>query len=114
MAALGIDAELGLVDRGEGEIALELAVVAAVAAGDGHALGGAQEIARLGRHDPLFAGQQGDLAVALDRDDAVVDLAREQAQREADNARRMAAHPLDRQVCLAGIGRPEDRPDRCV
>ena len=62
VAALGVDAELGLVDRGEGEIALELAVVVTVAGGDGHAFGGAQEIARLGRHDPLLAGQQGDLA----------------------------------------------------
>ena len=62
VAALGIDAELGLVDRGEGEIALELAVVVAVAAGHRHAFGGAQEIARLGRDDPLLAGQQGDLA----------------------------------------------------
>ncbi len=48
MAALGIDAELGLVDRGEGEIALKIAVVMRVAARHGHAFGGAQEIACLG------------------------------------------------------------------
>ena len=46
VAALRVDAELGLVDRGKGEIALEVAVVMAVAAGHRHALGGAQEIAR--------------------------------------------------------------------
>ena len=79
-----------------------------------HALGSAEEIARLWRDDPLLAGQQGDLLLALHRDDAVVDLAGEQAQREADDARGMAAHPLDREVGLAGIGRSEDGPDRSV
>ena len=81
---------------------------------DRHAFGGAQEIARLRRDDPLLAGQQRDLLLALHRDDPVIDLARQQPQREADHARRMAAHPLDRQVGLAGVGRSEDRPDRCV
>ena len=65
MAAFGIDAELRLVDRGEGEVAVHVAVVMTVAARDGHAFGGAQEIARLGRDDPLLAGQQRDLLVAL-------------------------------------------------
>ena len=85
-----------------------------VAARHRHALGGAQEIARLRRDDPLLAGEQRDLLFALHRDDAVVDFAGEQAEREADDAGRMAAHPLDRQVGLAGIGRSEDRPDRSV
>ena len=48
VAALRIDAELRLVDRGEGEVALEVPVVVAVAARHRHAFGGAQEIARLG------------------------------------------------------------------
>ena len=114
VAALRIDAELRLVDRGEGEVAVEVLVVVAVAARHRHALGGAQEIARLRRDDPLLAGQQRDLLLALDRNDAVIDLAGEQAEREADDAGRMAAHPFDRQVGLAGIGRSQDRPDRCV
>ena len=52
--------------------------------------------------------------LALHRDDPVVDLARQQPQRKADDARRMAAHPLDREVGLAGVGGPENGPDRCV
>ena len=105
---------LSLVDRGEGEIALKLTFVMAVAARHRHRFRGAQEIARLRRDDPLLAGQQRDLAFALDADDPVIDLARKQAQREADHARRMTAHPLDREMGLARVGRPEDRPDRSV
>ena len=114
VAALGVDAELGLVDRGEGEVALELAVVMAVAARHGHAFGGAEEIARLGRDDPLLAGQQRDLLFALHRDDAVVDLAREQPEREADDARRVAAHPLDREdgSCRCWSARGSPGPER--
>ena len=112
MAALGIDAELRLVDRGEGEVALNSSSYAVAA--DRHALGGAEEIARVGRDDPLLAGQQRDLLLALHRDDAVVDLAREQPQRKADDARGMTAHPLDREVGLARVGGPEDGPDRSV
>ena len=83
----GSIAELGLVDGGEGEIALQVALVVAVAAGNGHAFGGAEEIARLRRDDPFLAGQQRNLLLALHGDDAVVDFAREQPQREADDAR---------------------------
>ena len=114
MAALGVDSELRLVDRGEGEVAVHVAVVVAVAAGHRHAFGSAKEIARGRRHDPLFAGEQSNLPFALHGDDAVVDLAREQPQREADDARAVTAHPLYRQVCLAGVGRAEDGPDGCV
>jgi ATP-dependent RNA helicase SUPV3L1/SUV3 len=102
------------VDRREREIAVEIAVVMAVAAGHRHAFGGAQEIAGGRRDDPFLASQQRDLPFALHGDDAVVDLAGEQAQREADDARRMAAHPFDREVGLPRIGRPEDRTDRSV
>ena len=48
------------------------------------------------------------------RDDAVVDLAGEQPQREADDAAGMGAHPLDREIGLAGIGRAQGSPGRCV
>ena len=82
VAALGIDAELRLVDRREGEIAL----VSSAFLADGHAFGGAQEVARVGRDDALLAGEERNLALALHGDDPVVDLAREQAQREADDS----------------------------
>ena len=114
VAALGVAAELRLVDRRECEVAVKVIVVVAVTARHRHALGGAQEIARLRRDDPLLAGQQRDLLLALDRDNSVIDLAGEQAEREADDTGRMAAHPFDRQVGLAGIRGSEDRPDRCV
>ena len=40
-------------------------------------------------------------------DHLVVDLARQQTQRQADHAGRVRQHPLDRQMGLAGVGRPE-------
>ena len=40
---------------------------------------------------------------------AVVDLAGQQAQRKADQPAAMGQHPLDREMGLAGIGRPEHR-----
>ena len=86
VAALRVDAELGLVDGGEGEVALEVAS-SRCRRRHGHAFGGAEEIARLRRDDPLLAGEQRDLLLALHRDDAVVDFAREQAERKADDAR---------------------------
>jgi len=42
---------------------------------------------------------------------AVVDLAREQAQRQADHAGAVGKHPLDRKVRLAGVGGAENSPD---
>ena len=45
---------------------------------------------------------------------AYEDFAGEQAEREADDAGRVSAHPLDREMGLAGVGGPEDRPDRRV
>ena len=79
-----------------------------------HGLGGAQEIPGIGRLDPLLAGDQRYLLLALDGDDPVVDLARQQAQRETHRPARMAAHPLDREMGLAGIGGSENRLDACV
>ena len=67
MAALAIGAELRLVQRDERDVALQR-----------QALGGAQEPARVGRHDPLLAGDQRDALDALDGDHPVVHLARQQ------------------------------------
>ena len=54
MAALRVGAELGLVDRDERDVAIR-----------GHALGGAEQPARVLRQDLLLAGDQGDLVRAL-------------------------------------------------
>jgi hypothetical protein len=97
--AFGVCAQLRLVERDEADLAC----------GARHGLGGAEEIARLGRFDPFLAGDEGDLLVALDRAHPVIDLARQQPQREAHHPARMPAHPLDRQMGLAGVGRPEHR-----
>jgi hypothetical protein len=114
MAALGVDAELRLVDRRECEIGGQVAALLVLRVRHRHAFGGAQHVARLGRDDPLLAGQQSDLLGALQGDDPVVDLARQQPQREADDPRRVGAHPLDGEIGLAGVGGPKDRPDRCL
>ena len=101
MAALGIGAELDLVDADEGDVAV-----------DRQRLHRPEQIARARRHDPLFARHQRDLGRPLDRDHAVVNLAREQAQREADHAARMGGQTLDRQMGFAGVGGAKDSLDR--
>jgi hypothetical protein len=116
MAALRIHAELCLVDGGEGEITRKHALMRAIlaSADDGHALSGAQDIARAFRDDTLLAGDQGDVLRALDAADPLVDFAGQQPQREADYAAGMAAHPFDGEISLAGVGRPEDGPNEGV
>ena len=102
MAALGIGAQLRLVQADERDFAFQR-----------HALGGAQEPAGLGRQDLLFAGDQRDLGIAaLHPDDAIIDLARQQPQREADHAAGMAGHPLHCEMRLAGVGRTQHGGDR--
>ena len=96
VAALGIGGELDLVD-GE-EIDVDVAR---------HRLDRAHPIARPLRLDLLLAGDQRDLVGADAGGDLVVDLAREQAQRQADHAAVVAEHALDREVGLAGVGGPE-------
>ena len=105
MATFGIGAQLRLVQRDKGEIAEAAGHRSGFpAATDRHGFGGAEEIARARWHDLFFAGDEGDLLRALDRDDAVIDFARQQAQRKAHHAARMAAHALDGEMGLAGIG----------
>ena len=96
MAALRIGRELHLVD-GE-EIRIRLAR---------HGLHGAHVVARPLGLDLLFAGDEGHGIRADPRHDLVIDLAGKQAQRQADEAGLVTQHALDRQVRLAGIGRPE-------
>ena len=96
MAALGIGGELHLVDGEKVDVRLAR-----------HGLDGAHVVARPLRLDLLFAGDQGHGIRADPRDDLVVDLARQQAQRQADEPRLVAQHALDGQVRLARVGRPE-------
>ena len=102
MAPLGVGGELDLVQRNEGEV-LERAEAAARR----HRLGGGHHIAGVGRDDALLAGEQRHLIRALDARHALVHLPRQQPQRKAHEAARMTAHALDRQMRLAGVGRPE-------
>ena len=98
VAALGIGGELDLVD-GE-EVDVDVAR---------HRLDGAHPIARALRLDLLLAGDQRDLVGADAGGDLVVDLARQQAQRQSDHAALVAEHALDGEVRLAGVGGPEHR-----
>jgi hypothetical protein len=98
VAALGIGGELDLVDGDELDPVVKR-----------HRLGGAHEIARPRRHDALLAGDQCHLPGAARRRNAVVDLAREQAQGAADHAGAVAEHALDRKMRLAGVGGSENR-----
>ena len=100
MAAFGVRAQLRFVERDEGIIA-----------GDRHGFGGAEEIAGVGRDDLFLAGDQRDLRRAFDRDHPVIDFAGEQAEGEAHHAAAVPAHPLDREMGLAGIGWPQDGGD---
>ena len=103
MAALGIGAELDFVDREELDRPVER-----------HRFDGADEIGRVRRQDLFFAGDQRDGARAAQLDDPVVILARQQAQRKPDHAAPVIEHPLDGEMGLAGIGRPENRDEaRC-
>ena len=76
---------------------------------DRHGFDGAQEITGVRRDDLLLAGHQRRLARALLRHHAVVVLARQEAQREADHPAAVAQHPLDGEVGLPRIRRAEDR-----
>ncbi len=105
VAALGIGAELDLVDGEERGAEVER-----------HRLDRADEILGVGRNDLLLAGDECRGARALQPHDLVVDLARQKAQRQPDHAGFVRQHPLDREMRLAGVGGAEDGGDfgRCV
>ncbi len=100
VAALAVGGKLHFVDGDE--IRLEV---------ERHGLDRADIEARRGGLDLLFAGDQRDLGGADPGDDLVVDLAREQPERQPDNADVMREHALDGEMGLAGIGRPEHGGD---
>ena len=98
VAALRVGGQLDLVDGEEVDLAAQR-----------HRLHGADEVLGMGRDDLLLARNQRHRAGPAQLDDPVVDLAREQAQRQADHARAVAQHALDRQVRLAGVGGAQHR-----
>ena len=100
VAAFEIGAELHLVDGEEGDVEIAR-----------HRLDGRHPVARIRRLDLLLAGDERDRLGAHARRDLVVDLARQQPQRQPDDAGGMAEHALDGEMGLAGIGRPEHGGD---
>ena len=102
VAAIEIGAELDLVDRQK--IHVDVAR---------HGLDGGDPVGGRARFDLLLARDERDIVLADLRHDAVVDLAREQAQRQADGARREREHALDGVMGLAGVGRAEHGRDAC-
>ena len=103
VAAIGVLRELDLVDGHEVR-----------AFGDGHGFDGAGVIARAGRLDAFFAGDEGAGLGAFLLHHPVIDLAREQAQRQADHPRIVRKHALNGEMGLAGIRRAENGPDTLV
>ena len=103
MSALPVGGELDLVDGDEVDGLAER-----------HRFDGADVIGRIRRENLLLAGEQGDPRRSLDRDHAVVDLARQKTQRKAHHARGMTEHALDRIMGLAGIGRAEHGDDTAM
>ena len=60
-----------------------------------HRLNSADPILRARRHNPLFASDQSHHGWPAQRDNPVIDLTRQQAQRQADDARPMAQHAFN-------------------
>ena len=98
MPAFEIGRDLDFIDREERDVDIAR-----------HRLDGGHPVARVLRLDLLLAGDQRDALGAGAIGDLVVDLARQQPQRQADDPGRMPQHPLDRQMGLAGVGRPQHR-----
>ena len=98
VATLRISAELDLIDSEKIDGAVER-----------HRFHCTDKIGRVWRDDFFFAGDQRHRPGAAQFDDAIVILAGEQPQRKPDHPAFMAEHALDREMRLAGIGRPEDR-----
>ncbi len=80
-----------------------------------HRLDRAGEIPRRLRPDAFLARDQRASLRALHLHHPVIDLARQQAQRQPDHPRPMRQHPLDGEVRLAGVRRTQNGPDNgCV
>ena len=98
VAALAVGGELNFVDAEKFHRPVER-----------HGLDRADEIARMGRQNLFFTRDERNLARPFDFHHALIDFARQQPQRQADHARRVAHHPLNREMGFARIGRPQHR-----
>ena len=74
-----------------------------------HRFGGADPVLGAVRHDAFLTRDQRHDGRPDLGDDAVIDLAREKPQRQADDAGAVRQHPFDRVMGLAGVRRPKDR-----
>ena len=101
VAALGVAAQLHFVDGDEGDVEIAR-----------HGLDGGHPVAGAARHDLFLAGDQRHGTDTGAGDDAAVDLARQQAQRQADGARPLGQQALDGEMRLARIGRTKQSRDR--
>ena len=100
VAALEIGGELDFIDGEKGDVEIAR-----------HGLDGGDPKARIRRLDLFLAGDERHRVGADALDGAVIDLASQQPQRQADQARGMRQHPLDPQMGLSGIGRPQHGGD---
>ena len=112
MAALAITRQLHLIDSDEFKTAIGNITMSdrqgINTAFHWHRFNRAAQIARAGRQNALFTGDQPHFAGPKPRHQPVVILTRQQAQRKADHARAVAGHPFKGQMCLAGIGRAKN------
>ena len=95
--AFGISTQLRLVDGNKSKVTL-----------DRHRFDGATIPPRIRRFDAFLASYQRDLSHTLDRNNPVVNLARQQAQREPHHSARISTHPLNREVGLSSVGWAKD------
>src|ERR1700730_9089379 len=96
MAAVEIGAKLNFIHRHESEVEVAR-----------HRLDGRDPVTRRFRLDLFLAGNERDSGGGGWFQRAVIDLAREQPERQADHPAGIGKHPLDGVMGLAGIGRPE-------
>ena len=96
MAAVGVGAKLDFVHRDELDAAVQR-----------HCLDRAGEVAGAWGDDFFLASDQSDILHALAEHHAVIVFAGQETQRKTDDAGGVAKQTLDRQVSLAGVGRPE-------
>ena len=100
VSAIGVRRQLDLVDGKE--IYVDVAR---------HGFDGADPIASVVRLDLFFAGDQRNIGHARLGHHAIINLACQQAQRQADETGVVAEHALDRQMRLASVSRAEHRGD---
>jgi hypothetical protein len=103
MAAVKVGAQLDLVDRQKRDRDIHR-----------HRLDRAHPVARAGWNDFFLTGHQRHRELTGARNDAVIHLACQQPQRQADHAGRVRQHPFDGVVGLAGVGGAENGGDCAV